>query len=180
MAFPNSPSDGELYTNGLDVTYRYVSADGKWVIHSQVVGGVTGPQGGQGVTGIVGSVGADAGATGILNFILDGGGVPIETGIKGDVTFPFNFKVESWNLLSKETGSMNVSLWKGNYTDPPTASGVMHSGATGPFINLGIKNQGTSIGWGSPTGSFGDIVRIGVQGATGISLASLALFYKKI
>ena len=75
MSFPVSPSNLDEYTNGLGTVYRYIAADGKWIIKSQEItgatglmgptgiGGVNGATGSQGVTGVAGTDGA-AGATG--------------------------------------------------------------------------------------------------------------------
>jgi hypothetical protein len=39
MAFPTSPSDGDLYTNALGVVYQYVAAGDKWILAGQQLNG---------------------------------------------------------------------------------------------------------------------------------------------
>ena len=66
MSFPVSPSNLDEYTNGLGTVYRYIAADGKWIIKSQEITGATGlmgPTGIGGVNGVTGIAGVN-GATG--------------------------------------------------------------------------------------------------------------------
>jgi len=144
--------------------------------------GLQGETGIQGQTGIQGYTGVQMGATGAINFIMYT--VPtsmLVTGIQGDITLPFAIKLNSWQLLAGTTGIMTVDLWINNYANfPPISANAMHSGATGPWLSNAIKNTGTTTGWGSPTGAQGDIIRVNIEGVTGISMASLSLNYNKL
>jgi len=167
--------------------YRYIGTKGVTGIV-----GITGSGGGSGVTGIQGYTGmqgvtgvsppsVSVGSTGLLNIIIDGGGEAISAGIKGDLSLPFNFYIDSWKVYAKETGSILLGVWKSSYSDfPPTSSNAMHSGATGPNIVAGIKGTATTSGWGAPTGSAQDVLRINVDSASSVQLVSLMLNYHKV
>lgn len=161
MSFPVTPSDGTIYTTALGSRYKYYAADGKWVKEGLI------PLEGMG-------------ATGMVSMVIDGGGAPISTGPKGDVTLPYRMRLNSWQVLTKETGSISIGIWKSTYTDyPPTMTGAIHIGSTGPYVGNGIKNQGTTTNWITPTGAVGDILRINVDSATTVTQASVSLNFFK-
>ena len=93
MAFPTSPSNGDVYSNALGTQYRYVSADTKWTIISQAVTGNQGVTGIQGLTGMQSLVGLSivelsctgsiASVTGMTDLIFTA--APINTGT--DITW---------------------------------------------------------------------------------------------
>ena len=64
MSFPVSPSNLDEYTNGLGTVYRYIAADGKWIIKSQEITGATGLMGPTGIGGVNGATGSQ-GVTGV-------------------------------------------------------------------------------------------------------------------
>jgi hypothetical protein len=141
------------------------------------VTGLTGLTGAQGLTGVQGITGIYVGATGTVSFVMDGGGVSLITGIKGDITLPYNLVFNEYTLLARETGTAWVGLWRSSYASyPPTSAVAMHVGATGPVLNLGVKNQLAGLLW---TGAAGDIVRINLDRVTGIQMLSMALDYYK-
>jgi hypothetical protein len=123
-----------------------------------------------------------SGYTGVANVIIDGGGEVLTTGVKGNIEMPFNFNLYGWALRSLETGSLLIELNKSSFSEyPPGLSGIMHIGATGPYIDADWKNQETGIsGWANPTGMGGDTIQITVTSASAITQASLALRYNKI
>jgi len=85
MAFPISPSDGQLYTSSLGTVYEYEAANDRWLLSSHVMVGETGLRGltgAQGETGLRGLTGAQ-GETGLRGLT----GAQAETGIiSGDAT----------------------------------------------------------------------------------------------
>jgi len=160
--------------------YRYIGNKG----FTGIVGLTGMGGGGTGVTGIQGVTGAGydpalGSITGVINLILDNGNSTLTTGIKGDITLPFGFMLDKWQMLSKETGSVFLSIAAGNYDNYPYAN-MMHSGVTGPFISEGIKNLGDTSSWVGATGSLGEYVRVIVDSASSTKMTSLALYYHKL
>jgi hypothetical protein len=162
MAFPVSPADGTIYTTALGSRYKYYSADGKWVKDGLVPSTLYG-------------------VTGTISFVLDGGGAAVATGAKGDIMLPYNIAIDSWYLTARETGSIQIGLWRDSYANyPPTSAKAMHTGATGPYINAGIKNTATTAAWGAPTGASQEFIRVNVDSASSVGQVSMNLNYHKI
>ena len=142
---------------------------------------MTGSQGNTGAQGGIGITGMYSGSTGVINIVLGGGLTVLETGIKGNITLPFNLTFDSWELTAGETGSILLGLWRSSYANyPPTSSSAMHSGATGPAIIDGIKNYDTDLSdWGGVTGSYGDHVCINVDSISTIKNCSLSIKFHR-
>ena len=105
MAFPLSPTPGQLYTTSKGTQYSWDNVQGVWFISGQTIVGLTGVQGPTGVQGQIGSTGvAGLGSTGVQGSAGAAGGstgvmvVPmvsassIAAGIKADICMPFNFQ----------------------------------------------------------------------------------------
>lgn len=83
-----------------------------------------------------------------LTFVLDGGGAPISTGVKGDLPVPFDFTLEEVTLLADQTGSIVIDIWKDTYANfPPTVADTIVAAAK-PTITTNVKSQDTVLqGW---------------------------------
>jgi len=114
MSFPNSPTNGQLYTNALGTVYLYDSTRTAWNISTQTVTGVTGLQGitgvGTGATGVIGPTGIQ-GNTGIAG----GTGVIGPTGIRGTTGIKGN---SEYLLFADQLDNPNNVDWKVNALAP--------------------------------------------------------------
>lgn len=146
--------------------------------------GVTGPTGsagatGAGATGPTGTTGPNGGPTGNtgpagvtgptgpaqvagLQFVIDGGGVAITTGVKGYLQVDFACTIQAVTLLGDQSGSIVVDIWKTAYSSfaPPThpASGDSITASAQPTISTAEKAQDSTLtGW-NKTISAGDIL----------------------
>jgi hypothetical protein len=81
MAFPISPTDGQLYTTSLGTIYQYQAIQDRWLLYSHTIVGETGAQGFTGLPGPTGLLGP----TGIIGFTGAQGftGAPGFTGAQG-------------------------------------------------------------------------------------------------
>jgi hypothetical protein len=111
-----------------------------------------------------------------FGIVIDGGGSPITTGIKGDLVSPYNMTITSWTILADTTGSTVIDIWKDPYSVyPPVSGDTIITGGTKPSISSGIKNQSVSVtGWNT-TISSGDILRFNVDSASTITRITLSL-----
>ena len=118
----------------------------------------------------------DIGVTAI-NYVIDGGGVAIGTGIKGDLEVPFACHVNRWTLLADQHGSIVVDIWRDSYANfPPTDADSMSGTTNMPAISGTIAAQGTNLsGWGTVGISAGDVLRYHVDSCTSIQKVTLAL-----
>lgn len=159
------------------------------------VQGVTGSQGEQGEKGLTGAnlygaqgiqgdtgVGVTGpygdsilpGVTGILQFSLDGGDTSIQVGYRAQAKIPYDLVIESWEVVSEETGTLVTELRSGSYEDWASAS-IMNAGGTGPHIIDGIKNSLSDLSdWSGTTGSFGEYLHVNVL-ESDIKLISISL-----
>lgn len=114
-----------------------------------------------------------------IPFVIDGGGVAITTGVKGDLTIPFACTILEWTLLGDQSGSIVVDVWKDTYANfPPTIADVITASAK-PTISATTKGQSSTLtGW-TTTITAGDTLRYNVNSATTIQRATLSLKVRK-
>ncbi len=116
-----------------------------------------------------------AGVVESVNFIIDGGGSAITTGIKGDIVVDFAGTIQSVTMLGDQTGSVVVDIWKDTYTNfPPTNADSITASAV-PTISTAIKSQDATLtGWTTSI-TAGDILRFNVDSVTDIERVTLVL-----
>jgi len=110
-----------------------------------------------------------------IEFVIDGGGSAISTGIKGDIEIPFACTINRVTLLADQSGSIVVDIWKDTYANfPPTDADSITASAV-PTISAATKSQDTTLtGWTTSI-SAGDILRFNVDSATSITRVTLSL-----
>lgn len=112
---------------------------------------------------------------GTITFIIDGGGVAITTGIKGDLTIPFACTINEWTLLADQSGSIVVDIWKDTYANyPPTVADTITASAK-PTITTATKGQSSTLtGWTTAIAA-GDTLRFNVDSITTCQRVTLSL-----
>jgi hypothetical protein len=125
--------------------------------------------------GLGGSAGAAAEHVSTLNFVIDGDGATIATGIKGDLVVDFACTITGVTLLADQSGSIVVDVWKDTYANfPPTDADSITASAP-PTITTATKSQDTTLtGWTTSIAA-GDILRFNVDSVTSIQRATVAL-----
>lgn len=113
--------------------------------------------------------------TSSINFIIDGGGSAITTGIKGDVEIPFACTINQVTMLADQSGSIVVDIWKDTYANfPPTDADSITASAV-PTISTATKSQDATLtGWTTSI-TAGDILRFNVDSVTSITRVTVAL-----
>jgi hypothetical protein len=110
-----------------------------------------------------------------VNFVIDGGGSAITTGIKGDLG-PFDFAgvIEAASALADQSGAIVVDVWKDSYANyPPTDADSITASA--PVTVSGTKSQDTTLtGW-TTTIAIGDTLRFNVDSITTCTRVTIAL-----
>lgn len=111
----------------------------------------------------------------VVTILLDGGGAPITTGIKGSLKLPANYTWTAWELLSLDntTGSISIQLWRDTYAH--FGSGWTTLGTT-PSLSSAVKNSGSASS--SLTG--GDWLAWYVASASGVGLVALSLTLEEV
>jgi hypothetical protein len=110
-----------------------------------------------------------------LNFVIDGGGSAITTGIKGDLIVDFACTINQVTMAADQTGSIVVDIWKQVYASfPPTVSQTITAAAL-PTITTALKAQDATLtGWTTAVAA-GDVFRFNVNSATSITRVTLSL-----
>lgn len=113
-----------------------------------------------------------------IEFIIDGGGSTISTGVGGYLTVPFNCAVTSWTILSSVSGSCVLDVFRctaANF-NPPThpAAGDTITDSNKPTLTSQAINQSFSTSsW--QTLNAGDCIAINVNSATTVTRVTLSL-----
>lgn len=140
-------------------------------LHLSAVG--SGPKGDPGPTGPPGD------ESGTIEFVIDGGGQAISTGMKGYLEVPMNCAVERATLLADRSGSIVVDVFKCSYSDflPGThpVAGDKITASAPPTISAGVKSRDTTLSGWSKNLSEGDVLGFNVNSASTIQRVTLSL-----
>lgn len=110
-----------------------------------------------------------------IEFVIDGGGSAITTGIKGDLEIPFNCIIQSWTLLADQSGSIVIDVWKDTLANFPPIAGDSITGSSIPTLSSqSSATSSTLTGW-TTTINAGDILRYNVDSITDITRVTLSL-----
>jgi len=83
----------------------------------------------------------------IYEFVIDGGGAAITTGVKGDLYVPDAFTLQGWSILLDQSGSIVIDVWNDTYANfPPTVADSLNAGGgTKPTVTTATKNKDTTL-----------------------------------
>ena len=110
-----------------------------------------------------------------INFVIDGGGSAITTGIKGDLIVDFACTINSATLLADQSGSIVIDIWKDTYANfPPTVADTITAAAK-PTLSAALKSQDTTLtGWTTAIAA-GATLRFNVDSVATIQRCTLSL-----
>ncbi len=125
------------------------------------------------------SPGAAVGQVAALEYVIDGGGSTIATGMKGYLYVPFAATITGAILLADQSGSIVVDIFKSTYTafDPTThpASGDKITASAPPTISSAKKSKDTTLtGWTTALAA-DDVLAFNVNSATTIQRVTASL-----
>lgn len=112
--------------------------------------------------------------------IMMGNGVnEILTGVQCYVEMPFAMTVEAARLVSKDSGSIVVDIWKDSYANfPPTDADTITS-STPPTITTATKSEDTDLTSWTTALAKGDWLAFNVDSVTTCTLVTLSLSGKR-
>ena len=112
-----------------------------------------------------------------IEFVIDGVGSTITTGVKGDIEIPYTCTIASWTLLADQSGSIVIDVWQDTYANfPPTNVDAMPGAGKEPTITTATKAQDLDVSdWTSVTLTQGNILRFNVDSCTSIQRVTLVL-----
>lgn len=125
------------------------------------------------------SIGENPGGTGTIAIVLDGGGVAITTGVKGDLLIPVACVITKATLLADQSGSIVIDIWKDTYANYPPTNDDSITASAPPTISSATKSEDSTLtGWTLAVAA-GSILRFNVDSCTTITRATLALTYTR-
>lgn len=99
-------------------------------------------------------------------FIIDGGGVAITTGIKGDLALDFAATINQVTLLADQSGSIVVDIWKDTYANYPPTNADSICASAKPTLSAATKSKDSTLtGWTTSVAA-GDTLRFNVDSIT--------------
>lgn len=114
-----------------------------------------------------------------INFIIDGGGSAITTGVKGDLVIDFACNIVSWTILADQSGAIKIDIWRDSYANfPPTDADTITNAHEPEIPASGASAQDTDLSdWitNPPAITAGQTLRFNVDSCTTITRATLAL-----
>jgi hypothetical protein len=127
-------------------------------------------------TGAQGGLITGTGMVSTINFVIDGGGAVITTGVKGDIVVDFACTVTAWTVLADVSGSIVVDIWKDDYGNYPPVNADSMTAGEEPTISSATKGQDTSLtggaGWAITAGQ---TLRFNVDSCSTITRATVSL-----
>lgn len=112
-----------------------------------------------------------------IQFVIDGGGTTITTGIKGDAYVKRNCTVTGWTVMADQSGAIVVDVWNQTYASyPPTVTQTI-TGSEKPTITAsGVKGQDLTLTtWTTTALVAGTTLRFNVDSVTSITRATIVI-----
>ena len=146
--------------------YPTSALSGSVSLTSQVTGTLPVANGGTGITNNPNVLG--------LEFVIDGGGATIATGIKGYLEVPFACTVNTWTLLADTTGSVAIDVYSDAYASYGTNTSMVGAG-TKPAIASATKAQSAPASWTTTSIAAGNIIGFNVTSVSAVARVTISL-----
>lgn len=108
-----------------------------------------------------------------LNFVIDGGGSAITTGVKGHIVIDGDYTVTGWTIIADQSGSIVVDVNRATYTNFPTTASI--AGSELPTLSSAQKNEDLTLTSWTTTLSARDVLEFEVDSATTVTRVTVAL-----
>lgn len=112
----------------------------------------------------------------VIQFLIDGGGTAITTGLHGDLEIPFDCVLKGWTITSGDgtSGDIVVDIWVDTYANfPPTIADTI-TGAEKPTLTGANKNQDLSLS-NEEVLTRGEWLRWNVDSISGLTRVTISL-----
>lgn len=114
-----------------------------------------------------------AARTGLIGYVIDGGGTTVSTGIKGQIDIPVPMTVTGWVLTADQSGSAVVDVNAGSYASFPTLSSITASDK--PTLSSAQKNENLTATTWSGSLAAGTQLQFSVTSATTVTRLNVNL-----
>jgi len=113
-----------------------------------------------------------------INFVIDGGGSVITTGVKGDISVDFAGVIEQVQTRSRTTGSVVVDIFKTNTAGYDGSFASITASAKPTLSSQKIVTDATLTGWTTAIAA-GDILSFTVDSAGTVTRVTVSLKVRK-
>ena len=114
-----------------------------------------------------------------INFIIDGGGEAISTGIKGDLIVDVDATILSQTMLLDQASTTILDIWVDTYAGYPPEVAETITASAKPETSAAIKDQDATLtGW-TKTISAGETIRFNVDANDAATRILIALKCKR-
>ena len=113
-------------------------------------------------------------------FFIDGGGSAITTGIKGVIAIPFKCEIVSVTMMTDQSGSIVVDIWKDTYANYPPTNADSITDSTPPTITTADKMVDSTLTDWTKAIALGSILTFNVDSATTVEWAMIELHVKLV
>lgn len=169
------------------------STDGLWAITGAGTGAARTISSGNGI-GVTNGDGVSGNPTialtsnaqiDVIEFVIDGAGSTLTTGLKGYLEVPFACTIVAATLLADQSGSVVVDIFKCTYSSFDASSTHPVSGdkitsSSPPTISTATKSQDTTLSSWTTSISAGDILAFNVNSITTITRVTVSLKVTKV
>lgn len=111
-----------------------------------------------------------------INFVIDGGGSTITTGVKGTITVDFNCEVLEWAVTADQSGDIVVDVNRATFAGYPTTASI--AGTELPTIVASTKGEDRTITTWS-TIATGDVLEFEVDSITTLQRVTVSIVCRK-
>ena len=113
------------------------------------------------------------------NIMIDGGGSTITTGVKAIVRVEFDCVIKKVSLISQQSGSIKVDIWKDTFANVPLTDSDTITGSNEPEIVSGYTDEDSTLtGWTTSI-TAGDVLVVNVDSVSTFTLVTLVLKLEK-
>jgi hypothetical protein len=113
--------------------------------------------------------------TATVRWVIDGGGVAIDTGVKGYIQVPFACTITAATALADQAGSIVVDVWKDTYANyPPTDADSITASAPITISSSTKSTDATLTGWTTAI-SAGDVLGFNVDSVSAVERVTIEL-----
>lgn len=114
-----------------------------------------------------------------INYIIDGGGSAITTGVKGFVEIPYAMTITGWQIFADQVGSIVIDVWKDTYANFPPTGADSIAGSEKPTLVSAQSNQDLSLSTWTTTAVAGDILAFNVDSISTVTRVTVSILGTK-
>jgi hypothetical protein len=111
-----------------------------------------------------------------VEYVIDGGGSAITTGVKGFIEVPFACTINRVTLIADQTGSIVVDIWSKAYASnsPPTVTNTITASDLPTLSSAQTYQDSTLTGWTTSIAA-GNIIGYNVNSATTVTRVTVSM-----